>query len=226
MPLDTLGNWEELAAAGLTNYEPKPSKQSYNYGLWRGFPDRYKYQVRDYGYAVYHDAGAINNFAARFEGNNEFLIRDLKQETSSEFKKQRQHAYGLIEQYLTIQQAYTALVRGIKVWTGIKDANELNNVSNGFTKLNQEVEKYNDLIYSEVAGISKLFDPGDDKKQALRLIDNFTPIDTNKSRIAHSTNKALSDYLNKMFAPGTPQNATMLINAIATGLKEGDGNHD
>lgn len=225
-PLDILGTWKELSDAGITEYNPKPTKDNYDYGKWRGFPDRYKKRVRDYGYAVYHDAGAINNFELRFTENNDFLLEDLKQETSRGSKSQRQHAYKLIEQYLTIYQAYIALIRGIRVWTGIKEVNELIYVSNGFHTLTRKTTEYNNLLYSEYAGLRKLFKTGEDKKKAIQLLDSFEPIDPDKKRIPHSTNQALSDYLETMFTPGRPQNATMLINAIAVGLNSGGGSNE
>lgn len=226
-PLDILGSWGGLSKAGISEYNLKPAKDDYEFGIWRGFPNRYKKRVRDYGYAVYHDAGAINNFEARFSENNDFLIRDLKQENSKEAKTQRQHAYQLIDQYLTIYQSYVALIRGIRVWTGIKEVNELVNVPNGFSTFAKKVSAYNDLLHSEDAGLRKVFNhPGNDKKKALRLLDSFTPIDPKKKRIPHSTNQALSDYLETMFAPGRPQNATMLINAIAVGINPGGGSNE
>lgn len=127
---------------------------------------------------------------------------------------------------MTIYQAYIALIRGIRVWTGIKEVNELIYVSNGFHTLTRKTTEYNNLLYSEYAGLRKLFKPGEDKKKAIQLLDSFEPIDPDKKRIPHSTNQALSDYLETMFTPGRPQNATMLINAIAVSLNSGGGTNE
>lgn len=221
-PLDMLGSWQKLFNAGAVEYNPKPN--SYKYGKWHGFPNQYRSRVRDNGYAVYHDAGKLNNFDIRFSESNDFLIRDLMQEGSEEVKKQRQHAYDLIEQYLVIYQSYVALIRGIKAWTGLTELDDLINVPNGYPSFIKQATNFNNLLYSEFAEIIKLFTPGKkNKKKIIQLLDNYTPIDIDKKRIPHSTNKALSDFLNEAFAPEAPQNATMLINSIAGGLNDSGG---
>lgn len=145
------------------------------------------------------------------------------QEGSEEVKKQRQHTYDLIEQYLVIYQSYVALVRGIKAWTGLTELDDLINVPNGYPSFVKQATSFNSLLYSEFAEIIKLFSPGKDKKKVIQLLDNYTPIDIDKKRIPRSTNKALSDFLNETFATENPQNATMLINSIAGGLNYSGG---
>lgn len=220
-PLDTLGNWGMLYNAGAEEYNPKPAHDSYRYGKWRGFPSKVKSRVRLYGYAVYHNAGAINNFE-RFEESNDFVLKDLAQTKTRKAQRHRKQAYDQIRQYLIIYQAYVALVRGIKVWTGFKDADELIHISNGYPTFLRESREYNNLIYSEYAGLRDVM-RGDPKnrKKTIELLDGYIPIDAEEQIIPHSTNKALKEFLKKTFQPGTPQNASMLINSIANGLEAG-----
>ena len=220
-PLDTLGNWGMLYNSGVEEYNPKPSENSYEYGKWRGFPNDVKSRVRDYGYSVYHDAGAINNFK-NFAESNDLVLNDLAQVKTNKAKRHRKQAYDQIRQYLIIYQAYVALVRGIKAWTGFKDADQLVHISNGYPTFLRETREYNDLIYSEFAGLRDVM-KGDVKKRqkAIELLDVYIPLDPEEKIIPHSTNKALTEFLEETFQPGSPRNASMIINSVANGLKAG-----
>lgn len=220
-PLNTLGNWGMLYNSGVEEFNPKPSKDSYTYGKWRGFPNDVKSRVRNYGYSVYHNAGKINNFE-NFAESNDPVLNDLAQEKTNKAKRHRKQAYDQIRQYLIIHQAYVALVRGIKAWTGFKDADKLVNISNGYPTFLRESREYNDFIYSVFARLRGVI-KGDVKKRqkAIELLDVYTPLDLEEKIIPHSTNEALMEFLEETFQPGSPRNASMIINSVANGLKAG-----
>ena len=64
---------------------------------------------------------------------------------------------------------------------------------------------------------------GDVKKRqkAIELLDVYIPLDPEEKIIPHSTNKALTEFLEETFQPGSPRNASMIINSVANGLKAG-----
>ncbi|PWM28457.1 MAG: hypothetical protein DBX48_02385 [Limosilactobacillus fermentum] len=220
-PLNTLGTWGMLYNSGVEEYNPKPSKDSYKYGKWRGFPKDVRSRVRDYGYSVYHNAGAINNFE-NFVESNDPVLSDLAQVKTNKAMRQRKQAYDQIRQYLIIHQAYVALVRGIKAWTGFADANKLVNISNGYSTFLREAREYNDLIYLEFAGLRGIMKgKAKELQKAIELLDVYTPLDLEEKIIPHSTNKALIEFLEETFQPGSPRNASMIINSVANGLKAG-----
>lgn len=221
--------YEALAKAKITGYKHLTS-MSYakdNCEFYQAFPKVSQQRVKTYGYSVHYD-NATGNFTKKANVNPR-LIKDgenwlasiqhydIVPFVSDTLKKEAHkivRSISAVNHYITNQQAYTDLFKGIAVFAEDKDLEEYH-YTPAYKQVAEEIKKYNYNIVCLLAAINDSITDKKQKDDIRQLVKrSFPSIDTNKPRYSSPNPADIAKSLKDLYGRETPSSITDVLNQI------------